>query len=272
MKQSIIALWLALVLTPVVYVKAATVDTLAVFSNAMGKPVRTLVVVPATSKTGQRFPTVYVLHGYSGNPDRTLKADIPSLPQMADQYGILFVIPDGGFDSWYINSPVKKDSQYETFVGGELVNYVDQHYPTIATRDQRGLMGWSMGGHGALYVGLKHAGSFGALGSMCGAVDFKPFVMDFGIDKLVGADSTKWKYYNVLDNARYFVFSQQQLMITCGTADPFLAYNRRLHEYLDKHHVAHTYMETEGAHDHAYWSKAAKYQVLWFNLFFTAPR
>jgi len=272
MKHSIIALWLVLVLAPVVYVKAATVDTLAVFSNAMGKPIRTLVISPKQSKAGQRFPTVYVLHGYSGNPDRTLKEDIPSLPDLADQYGILFIIPDGGFDSWYINSPVRKNSLYETFVGEELVSYIDQHYPTLAVRDKRGLMGWSMGGHGALHVGLKHANSFGALGSMCGAVDFIPLVADFGIDKLVGADSTRWKYFNVMDNARYFVFSQQQLMISCGAADPFLAYNRRLHEYLDQHHVAHTYMESAGAHDHAYWSNAAKYQVLWFSLFFTSPR
>ncbi|WP_212005267.1 alpha/beta hydrolase family protein [Chitinophaga sp. HK235] len=266
MKHPIITLWLLLV--PVLFVKAATVDTVAVFSNAMNKPIRTLVVSPAQKKAGQRFPTVYVLHGYSGNPDRTLKEDIPALPEMADQYGIIFILPDGGFDSWYINSPVRKNSMYETFIGQELVSYIDQHYPTTASRDQRGLMGWSMGGHGALYIGVKQSSNFGVLGSICGAVDFTPFVMDFGIDKLVGADSTKWKYYNVLDNARYFVFSQQQLIISCGAADPFLSYNRRLHEYLDQHHVAHTYIEGEGAHDHAYWSKAAQYQVLFFNFFF----
>ncbi|MBC9933147.1 alpha/beta hydrolase [Chitinophaga qingshengii] len=265
MKHSMLLLWLLLPLMGM----AATVDTLAVFSNAMGKSVRTLVISPEAKKAGQRFPAVYVLHGYSGNPDRTLKEDIPSLPALADQYGILFILPDGAFDSWYINSPVKKNSQYETFIGQELVSYVDQHYPTLATRDQRALMGWSMGGHGALYVGVKHATNFGALGSICGAVNFIPFARDFGIDKLVGPDSTQWKYYNVLDNAPYFIFSQQQLVISCGAGDPFLAYNRRLHEYLEQQHVPHTYIEEPGVHDHDYWSKAAQYQVLFMHQYFT---
>lgn len=269
MKHSIFILWLLLV--PAALLHAATVDTIPVFSSAMNKQINTIVISPS-QQAGRRYPSVYVLHGYSGNPYRTLKEDIPSLPAQADQYGIIFILPDGQFDSWYVNSPVRKNSQYETFLGQELVHFIDGHYPTIADRYHRGIMGWSMGGHGALYVGLKNAGVFGALGSMCGAVDFVPFVQDFGIDKIIGTDASKWAGYTVYGNAKLFAFSQQALIISCGTSDPFLAQNRKLHEFLESQHVAHTYIEQEGAHDHAYWSKAAIYQVLFFDRFFKEVR
>src|SRR5688500_19302545 len=41
--------------------------------------------------------------------------------------------------------------------------YVDSHYRTLATRDSRGLTGHSMGGYGALRIGMKHPDVFGSV-------------------------------------------------------------------------------------------------------------
>ncbi|NIG55960.1 alpha/beta hydrolase-fold protein [Chitinophaga sp. Cy-1792] len=247
--------------------KAAMVDTLKVYSPSMKKGITTLVVRPDATAT-QPLPSVYVLHGYSGNPTRTLTLDIPSLPALADLYQLVFVLPDGGFDKWYLNSPLMADVQYETFLSKELPAYIDSSYHTRTDRFGRAIMGWSMGGYGALHTGMHYSHMFGAIGSICGAVEIVPFIKDFGINKLIGNDSASWKQYDVLQNARQLAFSQQEIILTCGTDDPFLPYNRELNATLNKLHIAHTYVESPGAHDFRYWSDAAQYEVLFLHNYF----
>lgn len=260
-KKAFVAVMLLFAFVPV---KAATVDTLKVYSPSMHKEITTVVVRPAL----KNVPVIYVLHGYSGHPFRTLQLDIPSLPAMADQYNVAFVLPDGQYDKWYVNSPLLGDVQYETFLGKELPDYIDQHYSFVKHRFGRAIMGWSMGGYGALHVGMKYPGTFGAIGSMCGAVSILPEVRTFGIDKLIGNDTAVWQRYDVLSNARMLAFSQQELIMTCGTSDPFLEYNRMLDRKLNEWRIHHTYIEQEGEHNFQYWSGAAEYEVLFFHRFF----
>ena len=85
-------------------------------------------------------------------------------PEIADEKGIIFVCPDGK-DSWYWDSPKNPAYRYETFVSSELVNYIDRNYKTIADRKGRAITGLSMGGHGAMWLGIRHKDVFGAAGS-----------------------------------------------------------------------------------------------------------
>ena len=262
-----LALFLIIGLT---YTKAsaASLDTLEVFSAAMKKSVKTIVITPQSAQASHRVPSVYVLHGYSGNPGRTIRQDIPTLVERADEYGMLIVIPDGGFDSWYLNSPKVSSIQYATFIGQELPDYVDQHYPTLSNRAHRAICGWSMGGHGALTIGIEYPKQYGAVGSMCGAVDFRPYGKAYGISKALGDKTSDWDAYTVMTQACQFSSTQQKIMIDCGTEDPFIQDNRKLHELLLQQKIAHDYTERPGDHSWHYWSKAAEYQLLYFHLFF----
>ena len=100
---------------------------------------------------------------------------------MADTYGVIIVMPDGGFDSWYYDSPVEPTYRYETFVARELVEYIDSHYRTKAEPSARAIAGLSMGGHGALYLAIRHQNVFGAAGSLSGGVDIRPFPDNWNI-------------------------------------------------------------------------------------------
>ena len=71
-------------------------------------------------------------------------------------YNVIIVTPDGGYDSWYFDSPFVLDYQYETFLSSELVNYIDSNFNTIKDRSGREITGLSMGGHGALHTAIKH--------------------------------------------------------------------------------------------------------------------
>jgi len=48
-------------------------------------------------------------------------------------WALFFVCPDGGFGSWYLDSPVDTAFRYETFVTAELVPYIDASYPRWPT-------------------------------------------------------------------------------------------------------------------------------------------
>jgi enterochelin esterase-like enzyme len=118
----------------------------------------------------RRFPVVYLLHGYGGRED-TFTSRLASLQESGDRLAIAqgfssaIVVTPSAFTlhkgSMYSNSPTTGD--WERFVAEDLVAYMDGHYRTLPSRLSRGLAGHSMGGYGALRIGMKRPDVFGAL-------------------------------------------------------------------------------------------------------------
>ncbi|NQT57179.1 MAG: hypothetical protein HQ551_13235, partial [Desulfobacteraceae bacterium] len=134
---------------------AASLDTVVIKSKSMQKKPKAVIVLPdayQNSKSG--FPVLYLLHGWSGAYDDW--ANKMDLGPLSDRHSIIIVCPDGGYAGWYIDSPLKKDSQYETYISGEVVRYIDKHYRTIADTEGRFICGLSMGGHRAISLLAKH--------------------------------------------------------------------------------------------------------------------
>ena len=155
--------------------QAAQVDTIQVFSASMNKNIKTCVIVPDNyKKSKKKFPVVYLLHGYSGNYGTWVKS-FKEVSQQVDRYGFIAIGVDGNYSSWYFDSPIDPTFKYETYIIDELVPFIDKKYKTIASREGRAISGLSMGGHGSLYLSLKHQDVFGAAGSMSGGVDIRPF-------------------------------------------------------------------------------------------------
>jgi enterochelin esterase-like enzyme len=123
----------------------------------------------ATDKS-KRYPVIYLLHGYGGRDD-TFNGRLAPLPDSADRLVAsgaakeMIVITPNAFTlhkgSMYSNSVTTGD--WETYVAVDLVAYMDSHYRTIPNRASRGLGGHSMGGYGALRIGMKRPDVFSAL-------------------------------------------------------------------------------------------------------------
>ncbi|MEO0334723.1 MAG: alpha/beta hydrolase family protein, partial [Bacteroidota bacterium] len=261
-------IWLASVLPG----RAATVDTVQIFSEVMQRDVRAVVITPEeyTTEEGQRFPVVYLLHGYSGDyADWVTKAS--NVVSLADRHDMILVCPDGGFDSWYLDSPVNDSSQYETHVAQELVSFVDEHYHTLAQPNGRAITGLSMGGHGALFLAIRHTDTFGAAGSMSGGVDLTYNVNNWGIKDQLGIyeqNPLRWDSLSIVNMVSALSPNQLALIIDCGTDDFFFRINQQLHQVLLDHQITHDYIVRPGAHNWAYWSNAIAYQLLFFANFF----
>ena len=254
-----------------IFLNAAKVDTLVVYSNSMKKNIRSCIVIPDSySKTGKSYPTLYVLHGYSGNYGSMAK-DFHEVLQFADQYGMIIVAVDGEFSSWYFDSPVDPAMRYETYVSKELVSFIDNNYNTIKQPSGRAITGLSMGGHGALYLSIRHQDVFGAAGSMSGGVDIRPFPESWDIAKRLGDMAQypeNWEKNTVINQLYLLKNNKLAIIIDCGVSDFFIGVNRQLHEKMLYLNIKHDYIERPGAHTADYWNNSLQYQALFFDNFF----
>jgi S-formylglutathione hydrolase FrmB len=249
---------------------AATVDTALTHSAAMHKDIKAVVVKPADYIAGKKFPVIYLLHGFSGDYSDWIKK-VPAIANLADIYHVIIVCPDGNFAGWYFDSPMNSEWKYETYVAGELVNYIDKHYATLADKNHRAITGLSMGGHGALFLAFKHQDVFGAAGSMSGGVDLRQFPDSFGIEQVLGKYSEhpeRWEQNSVVN--MLYLLKPNALAITfdCGYDDMMYASNQELHQNLLERKIPHDYTVRPGGHSWEYWSNSIDYQVLFFSRFF----
>jgi S-formylglutathione hydrolase FrmB len=254
---------------------AGSVDTIQMQSGYLKKAVKFVVVQPnpqgQQSNSQDRYPVVYLLNGYDGNYAQWSKT-APQLAKTADDLKIIFVYPDGGKSSWYFDSPIDSTSQYESYITKELVPYVDAHFPTKASSNSRAITGLSMGGHGALYLAIRHSDLFGAAGSTSGGFDFRPFPKSWNLQNLLGAyesNKERWYEYTVMRQVELLKNNQLALIIDCGIDDFFMPVNRALHEKLLQLKIEHDYIERPGEHNHIYWGNSIDYQILYFKKFFS---
>jgi enterochelin esterase-like enzyme len=155
-------------------VERITVHGKALEGNLEGdSPDREVAVyLPAGYAANQdrRYPVVYLLHGYGGRED-TFLARLANLQESGDRlaaaqgFSSAIVVTPNAYSlhkgSMYSNSPTTGD--WERFIAEDLVAHMDGHYRTLPDRMSRGLAGHSMGGYGALRIGMKRPDVFGAL-------------------------------------------------------------------------------------------------------------
>lgn len=250
----------------------ATVDTVFVYSKSMNKNIKTIVIKPtAYKKKNTKFPVVYLLHGAMGNSTNWVKK-VSHLQQSADENNLIIVCPDGYPNSWYFDSPVDSTFKYETHVGIEVPEYIDSHYKTIANRKARAITGLSMGGHGAMFIALRHPEIFGACGSMSGALNVSVIKKGYDINNRLGDTITNKKYYDewgVLKQIENYPKDSLAIIIDCGLQDFIYGMSKAVHEKLVTLKIPHDYIERPGKHDWSYWANAVKYQLLYFREFFS---
>lgn len=252
---------------------AAITDTVDTYSASMKKNIKAVVIRPDDYNDAKELPVLYLLHGYSGNYAAWVNG-AKGLEKAADLYQLIIVCPDGGYGSWYWDSPVDPNFQYETYVSKELVAWVDGKYKTIRSPKGRAITGLSMGGHGALFLAFRHQDVFGAAGSMSGGVDIRPFPMNWDMAKRLGNYSEqpeRWEKNTVINMLYLLKPNSLKLIIDCGTEDFFYRVNENLHAQLLLRNIPHDYTTRPGAHDWGYWSNAINYQLLFMNNFFKSP-
>jgi len=250
------------------------VDTVSVFASKMKKEVKSVVIVPENYSKKKHYPVVYLLHGYSDNYAKWVKT-VPAIKNLSTEHQIIIVCPDGGYSSWFMDSPIDSAFQYENYITKDLISYIDGHYRTIANRNGRAITGLSMGGHGALYLAIRNKQLFANAGSMSGGVDLRSSSKKYDIAKRIGNIETnpeEWDNRSVVNMVNSLKNKELNLIIDCGVNDFFYQINSALHRRLMTLNIDHDYIERPGAHNWEYWTNSINYQLFYFDRCFKQVR
>ena len=201
---------------------------------------------------------------------------MPILKKYANDYRLLIVCPEGSIGGWYMDSPIVDSMQFDAYIGKEVPEWIDAHYHTIKNRNARAITGLSMGGHGGLYLGFRHAAMFGACGSMSGAllINFVATDKRYGIEEILGDTSFRQRYedYSIMKEMENYPKDSLAIIMDCGTEDFIVEMSRAVHKKLLKLKIPHDYIERPGRHDWNYWSNALQYQLFFFRNYFNAKK
>lgn len=259
---------------------ASTVDSLDVPSAVMKKAYKAAVVLPASyANSNASYPVLYLLHGGSGHfrdwltqtPDKML------VRNLADQFNMIIVMPEGETFGWYLDSPFDPNNKFETYITKEVIQKIDNTYRTVRSNKGRVITGLSMGGHGAMYLSSRHPELFCAAGTMSGAMDmnYTKFKIneDFSkslkarFEKLLGTSDTSNEVFvknSIINMVDAIKKNGMPITIDCGVDDFLIDANRELHSRLLYNGVPHDYTERPGAHTWDYWQNSLPYHLLFF--------
>jgi len=224
------------------------------------------------------YPVVYLLHGLGDNEASWL--EYGQISQYADKAiadgeikPMIFVMPEA-FRTYYVND-YKGSFLYQDMFVKELVPYIDSLFRTIADRQYRALMGYSMGGFGALNLHLKHSNVFGTAVPLSISVRTDEQYMsedasgwDDQWGRLFGEPGFKGKdriteYYK--QNSPFYILSKMSaseikklnIYIDNGDKEQTLCRsNEELHILMRNQNIQHEYRVRNGGHSFQYWCSA----------------
>ncbi len=141
-------------------------ESMVMHSSILKQDVHFSVCLPKNYyETKASFPVVYLLHGLGD--DETSWLEYGQISQYSDKavaagetVPMIFIMPEA-FRTYYVNDYTGSFLYQDMFIN-ELVPYIDGYFRTISDSRHRAVMGYSMGGFGALILHLKYPDVFGA--------------------------------------------------------------------------------------------------------------
>ncbi|WP_165232354.1 alpha/beta hydrolase [Aquisphaera insulae] len=227
------------------------------FSRSLEKASSFTVVFPDDPAVPRPWSAFYLLHGLSD--DDTIWARRTNIDRYVEGLPLMVVMPDGG-RGWYSNAAI--GPAYEDDLVKDVVGLVDRTFPVKADRAGRAIGGLSMGGYGAVKVGLKHHETFGSISSHSGAVgicqvdyhrDDRLKGIAVELDRIFGPNpkggqDDPFAIVEKIDHGRV-----PPMRLDCGKDDFLLGQNRDFHAHLDAMRIPHEYQEFPGDHNWPYW-------------------
>lgn len=239
-------------------------------SKAVGGPMRFAVYKPPQAARG-RVPVVTYLAGLTCTEETfTIKA---GAQRIAAELGLMLVMPDtsprvvrfpGDDASWdfgvgagfYVDAtaePWKQAYRMYTYVASELRALIDASFPAKA--DRQGIFGHSMGGHGALVLGLRNPDKYRTVSAFAPIV--APMRCPWGqkaFSGYLGPDQASWRDYDASELVRHHRVPGT-ILIDQGMADKFLNDQLRpeLFEMACKHAGQALTLRRHEGYDHSYY-------------------
>jgi len=241
-------------------------QTIAVRSPAVGgRSQRVVVYLPPGYERSapQRYPVLYLLHGFPGDPDgfvRTIRVGVVEDTLLAKQQlkPTILVMPMGSTgtftDKEWANG-IGRDQDWETFLARDVVRAIDARYRTIRSGSARGLAGLSEGGYASLNIGLHHPSEFRVLESWSGYEKADDVKSIFGGRQ--GALDRNSPLLTLRRAAPALRAERDYVWFYTGSKDSLRRENAGFAGELSRLHIAHRFFVVPGGHTWALWRSNA---------------
>jgi putative tributyrin esterase len=235
------------------------------FSETLEISASMTVILP--QKKGKLFPTLYLLHGLSD--DHTAWTRQTSIERYANARGIAVVMPAVN-RSFYTD--MSHGAKYWTFISEELPELARSFFPLSPLREHNFVAGLSMGGYGAMKLGLSYPERYAAAASLSGAVDVHRLALErlSGDMKNVISDPSDvpGSSLDLFALAEQIVPGQAipKLYQCCGTEDFLYEDNIRFRDHVRALGLPLEYEEEPGEHEWGYWDRKIARVLEWLPL------
>lgn len=237
----------------------------SLFSTVLKREINLNIIIPTkdimsilsgdTKYQNHNYPLVVLLHGTGDNHDSWLNNS--NIVEYANKFKVAIVMP-AAENTYYANT--KYGLNIKEFIGKELIEYMHYNHPVSNFREDTYIIGNSMGGYGAVNIGLNYTDVFGHIGSFSGSLDLlgqydSPIATAINFEGLFGTIDEARESIN--DNL-YLVSKIEKvpsLYIACGSEDFNLQSTKKFVDVLNQQNINHEYIETPGSHTWNYWNQ-----------------
>jgi enterochelin esterase-like enzyme len=208
----------------------------------------TVYVPPGYESDGSiRLPVLYLLHGANG--DETIWTRLGHANLILDNLlaagktrPFLVVMPFGyGVMPGSASPRGENTALFTRDLLEDVIPYIDSRYRTRADRDDRAIIGQSMGGGQSLSIGLNHLELFSYVGGFSA-----------GLSKAADFEKT---YSSLIADPAGANNRLRLLWIGCGRDDSLFGGSRKFSDFLTENRIRHTFRETGGAHAWMVWRR-----------------
>ncbi len=236
------------------------------------------------------LPVLYLLHGRGG--DHSDWQRMTSVERYGEKKPLAMVMMSNLLGE-YTNQ--RYGYPYFDYVSQEVWEISHSYFPLSEKREDNFIAGLSMGGYGALKIGLRMPERFSYAAGLSAACDrYKPLPEEARSIQSIEEFRAKRQMFDrdVYEKAMHFYLNYgspqeflnsrednlfliaedaaksgkvlPKLMMICGTEDEWvLPSNRRFHEHLLSLGISHTYYESPGAHTWDYWDTEIQRVLEW---------
>jgi len=223
-KTSILGiLWMLLFLSSPSLAQSGSLFVKSFFSQQLSRDWNYKIYLPVGYEDNSilNYPVIYLLHGTEGDENSWdfIFPVIDSLINTNQIPPLIAVVPATG-TSWWVDTPSDK---FESAFFENLIPEIDKQYHTNANRSGRGIVGYSMGGYGALRYALVYSELFGSAMILSAAIyhDLPPKDSSARSSGAFGSpfDEDLWKSKNYTTQLEKYLQTEIYVPLFIATGD-----------------------------------------------------
>lgn len=263
------------------------------YSYVLGKDTNVEMIIPEKRHkkheelNGKKYPVLWFLHGHSADESAWIRHS--GIEFMLGSTDYAAVMPDCG-RSYFADS--EYGYRYFTYLTEELPLILRNWFPISTAREENSVIGYSMGGYGALKCALRRPDLYSRCVALSSEIYFEDYINGFG-KELEVRDQDGKLYHNPLYQLEDFYSNvrnqlgktpeefqgsindleaaavelaasdkpKPKIYMCCGDQDALHLSNRRFYRFLQERtpELECVYEVSEGMHNWNYWSRELRH-------------